>query len=128
VDEYERASILLRALSHPVRLQIIEALARDGEACVCHLEWALDQRQPQISQHLMRLKEAGLVRGRRNGLNVFYSLVDRETPMVLDASLRAAEKQAMREGVRRIARRKAPVRERPCPCPKCNPVVAPAIS
>jgi ArsR family transcriptional regulator len=128
VDEYERASILLRALSHPVRLQIIEALARAGEACVCHLEWALDQRQPQVSQHLMRLKEAGLVKGRREGLNIFYSLVDRETPAVLESSLRVAEKQAARESGRRIARRRAPVRDRACPCPKCNPVLATTTS
>jgi ArsR family transcriptional regulator len=128
VDEYERASILLRALSHPVRLQIIEALARAGEACVCHLEWALDQRQPQVSQHLMRLKEAGLVKGRREGLNIFYSLVDRETPAVLESSLRVAEKQAARESGRRIARRRAPERDRACPCPKCNPVLATTTS
>jgi ArsR family transcriptional regulator len=128
LDEYERASVLLKALSHPVRLQIIDALARAGEACVCHLEWALGQRQPQVSQHLMRLKEAGLVKGRREGLNIFYSLVDRETPAVLEASLRAAEKQAARESGRRIVRRRAPVRDRACPCPKCNPVLATAIS
>jgi ArsR family transcriptional regulator len=127
MDGYERASILLRALSHPVRLQIVEALARDGEACVCHLECILGQRQPQISQHLMRLKEAGLVTGRREGMNVFYSLVDRETLAVLEASLRAAEKQAMRAGGGLIGRRRAPLRDRACPCPKCNPAVAPAI-
>jgi ArsR family transcriptional regulator len=127
MDEYERASILLRALSHPVRLQIVEALAHDGEACVCHLEWALGQRQPQVSQHLMRLKEAGLVKGRRDGLNIFYSLVGRETPAVLEASLRAAKRQAVRGGARRPAPRKARARDRACPCPRCNPVAAAAI-
>ena len=41
----------LQALAHPARLEILELL-RDGEACVCHIQAMLDQRQAYISQHL----------------------------------------------------------------------------
>jgi len=127
VDEFEQAASLFKALGHPVRVQIVEVLARDGEACVCHLECLLGQRQPQISQHLMRLKEAGLVTGRREGLNIYYSLVDREILPLLQASTRIAERFAGLEGrkgqPRGIA---APTRE--CPCPKCNLAAAPVVT
>lgn len=49
MDGCERASETLKALTHPVRLQIFELMAQEGEACVCHLEARLDQRQAYFS-------------------------------------------------------------------------------
>ena len=66
---------LHKALAHPTRLRILEALARE-EACVCHLTALLHQRQAYISQHLMVLREAGLVEDRRDGVLVYYRLLD----------------------------------------------------
>ena len=62
---------LLKTLSHPTRLAVLEIL-RDGEQCVCHMEAMLGLRQASISQQLMVLREAGLVGVRRDGLNVYY--------------------------------------------------------
>jgi ArsR family transcriptional regulator len=64
-------------MGHPVRLQILDMLRR-GETCVCHIERALDKRQAYVSQHLMTLRDAGLVDSRRDGLQVYYRLVDDE--------------------------------------------------
>jgi len=66
---------LLQAISPLTRLQILLAIGT-GEACVCHLETALGLRQACISQHLMALRKADILLGRREGRNVFYRLKD----------------------------------------------------
>ncbi|MFP3855259.1 MAG: ArsR/SmtB family transcription factor [Anaerolineales bacterium] len=86
MDGYQRVAELMKALAHPVRLQILDVLDQEGEACVCHLESRLDQRQAYISQQLSKLREVGLVSDRRDGLNVFYALsTDRLKPFIEDA-------------------------------------------
>jgi len=65
-----------QALSDPKRLRILELL-REGELCVCELTDALGVGQSLLSFHLKTLRDAGLVRGRRDGRWVHYSL-DRE--------------------------------------------------
>jgi ArsR family transcriptional regulator len=62
-----------QALSDEKRLRVLELL-RDGERCVCDLTEALDVGQSLLSFHLKTLKEAGLVRARRDGRWVHYSL------------------------------------------------------
>lgn len=64
---------LFRALSNETRLRIMVLLSQ-RELCVCHLEWALKSTQAKISRHLTVLKNASLVKDRREGLWVFYSL------------------------------------------------------
>jgi ArsR family transcriptional regulator len=68
---------LFHALSDETRIAIIVRL-RDGEKCVCDLTDLLDAAQSRLSFHLKTLKDAGLVRDRRNGRWVHYSL-NRET-------------------------------------------------
>jgi ArsR family transcriptional regulator len=112
---YRQASNMIKALSHPVRLQILQVLAEDGEACVCHLESTLGRRQAYISQQLSRLREAGLVADRREGLNVFYHLADPAVPPLLQA-IRSA---AVENGRRRGSRLSFDFTPAACPCPKC---------
>ena len=54
MDGYEQTAEMMKALSHPTRLQILEVLSEEGESCVCHLENRLGQRQAYISQQLAR--------------------------------------------------------------------------
>ena len=56
---YKNAALRLKALAHPVRLQILDMLRADDEVCVCHMEAAFGKRQAYISQQLMVLREAG---------------------------------------------------------------------
>ncbi len=63
-----------QALSDANRLRIVDIL-RDGERCVCKLVDALEMAQPLLSHHLKALKDAGLVRDRRDGRWVHYALV-----------------------------------------------------
>lgn len=69
------ASVLagFRALSDPIRLQVLELL-RERELCVCELCEKLDVGQSKLSFHLKALKEAGLLRSRQEGRWIYYSL------------------------------------------------------
>ncbi len=71
----EKISRIIRAISTPVRLQILAAIGT-GEACVCHLEALLDLRQAYISQQLMEMRDADLVDTRRDGRYIFYRLTE----------------------------------------------------
>jgi ArsR family transcriptional regulator len=74
-DAYRAAAQWLRVLSHPARLQIVDELRR-GDACVCHLQAALRQSQPYVSQQLRVLRDLGVAETRREGVFVYYHLVD----------------------------------------------------
>jgi ArsR family transcriptional regulator len=115
---YREASALLKALSHPIRLQILQVLAEHGEACVCHLECALGRRQAYISQQLSRLRETGMVVDRREGPNVFYRLADPAVPPLLKAIRLAAAESGRRQG-RRLSFEFSPVGKTTCSCPQC---------
>ncbi len=80
---FETEARLLALLAHPIRLQIVDLL-RHGEVCVCDMQAALNLRQAYASQHLMALREAGLVTCRKDGLRVYYQLSDPRILRVLD--------------------------------------------
>src|SRR4026208_1196575 len=69
----ERSIELFHALSDETRLEIIELL-RKGERCVCELTDTLDAAQSRLSFHLRVLKDAGIVRDRKDGRWVYYEL------------------------------------------------------
>lgn len=69
----DRAIELFHALSDETRLEIIELLRR-GERCVCELTDQLDAAQSRLSFHLRVLKDAGVVRDRKDGRWVYYEL------------------------------------------------------
>jgi DNA-binding transcriptional ArsR family regulator len=72
-DAAERA----RALSDPTRLTLAGALREAGEAgelCVCDLSWIAGRSQNLVSHHMRALRDRGLVRSRRDGKLVMYSL------------------------------------------------------
>lgn len=79
VTDLERAARVFRALADETRLDIIMRLT-DGEECVCNLTDALETGQSRLSFHLKTLKNAGLVRDRREGRWVYYAL----NPEVID--------------------------------------------
>lgn len=76
-ETYEDPARLLRVISHPVRLAILEILDENDEICVCHLEAMLGFRQAYLSQQLMCLRENDLVSDRRAGRNVYYRITEK---------------------------------------------------
>ena len=65
-----------KALSDPTRLTLAEALREGGELCVCDLSWIAGRSQNLVSHHLGALRSRGLVRSRRDGKMVMYSLTE----------------------------------------------------
>ena len=74
---------VFQALADPSRRAIFESLTR-GEAAVKDLTGRFDISQPAVSQHLAALKDAGLVRGRREGRNVYYQVEPRGMKPLID--------------------------------------------
>ena len=77
-ERYQRKARVIRALAHPSRLAMVEAL-RAGERCVCELQELVGSDMSTVSKHLSLLKNAGIVSDRKDGLWVYYSL---RTPCV----------------------------------------------
>lgn len=66
---------IFKALSDETRLRILKLLEY-GELCVCDIVEALRMVQPKVSFHLSVLKDAGLIKDRKHGRWIFYSLDD----------------------------------------------------
>jgi len=79
-NKARRASILLKHVSDPTRLQVILILA-EGERHVGALCEQLDQSQPAVSHHLALLRHGGIIAPRRQGKNNFYSLTETGTEL-----------------------------------------------
>jgi len=71
----ETVLTIFKALSEETRLRVIKLLEQ-GELCVCDIVAALDLIQPKVSFHLAVLKEAGLIKDRKQGKWVHYSIDD----------------------------------------------------
>ena len=76
----QEAAERARALSDPTRLTLAAALREAGEdgeeLCVCDLAWISSRAQNLVSHHMRALKTRGLVRSRRSGKLVMYSLTE----------------------------------------------------
>ena len=71
-DAAEHKAIILKALAHPLRIRMFEALA-EGEKTVGELVTITGEKEANTSRHLAVLRNAGLVATRKEGLNVYYS-------------------------------------------------------
>ena len=112
---------MLSLIGQPARIQILLIIGAQ-EACVCHLEAVLGMRQASISQHLMVLRKAGLVTSKRDGRNIFYHLTHPDVVAVLNqaAQLTGSSPDMLRKlTVRPVSG---------CPCPQCNPELAPELT
>jgi Predicted transcriptional regulators len=69
----------LKLLGDNTRLTIVAAL-KERELCVCELVDALQTSQPNVSQHMRKLKAGGLVKERKRGQWVYYSLNVEDRP------------------------------------------------
>lgn len=83
---------LFKALSHPTRLRILDAL-RDGELTVGDLQERLSAEQSTVSQHLAALRSKDLVKSRREGTSVWYAVSDPEIWQLLDIARDIYERQ-----------------------------------
>jgi DNA-binding transcriptional ArsR family regulator len=108
------------SLSQPARLQILMVI-REQPACVCHIEAVLGLRQASISQHLMMLRQAGLVTASRQGRNMFYSIALPQLPDLIEQVARVRGWSV--EDLFTLACR--PICG--CTCPQCRPDLPPEL-
>jgi ArsR family transcriptional regulator len=74
-EVFEKAADLFRVMSAPMRLRIISALC-NGEKNVGELLAEIDTTQPNMSQHLNTLYQAGVLGKRREGVQIYYRIVN----------------------------------------------------
>jgi ArsR family transcriptional regulator len=77
------AAEVLKAVAHPIRLQVVELL-QTGEMRVGQISEALDEKQAITSQQLNIMKDRGILASRREGTKVFYRLENKNVAHVLD--------------------------------------------
>ena len=79
-----------KALANEKRLAIVHAL-RDGELCACELETVLDAPQSTVASHLRTLRDAGVVRTRKEGKWTYYRIADTASLQLLDLAVALGE-------------------------------------
>ena len=83
---------VFKLLGDPSRLKIVLALRRQ-EMCVCDLAALSGISESAVSHQLRRLKDLDLVRSRRHGQVIYYSLDDKHVALLLDIALRHIREQ-----------------------------------
>jgi ArsR family transcriptional regulator len=74
-EVFEMAAEIFRVMSAPMRLKIISSLC-NGEKNVSQLLEEVDTTQPNMSQHLNTLYQAGVIGRRRDGVQIFYRIIN----------------------------------------------------
>ncbi len=83
IQKYREISRIFKALAHPARLRLMANLTK-RECCVGDIQKCLALSQPNISQHLGVLKEAGLIVGRRERNKICYKISDNRIKTILE--------------------------------------------
>lgn len=73
-EELERAASILKAVSHPIRISILNALEEGRKLTVTELHKILGIEQSTASHHLGIMKDKGVLVSHREGKNIFYSI------------------------------------------------------
>jgi ArsR family transcriptional regulator len=81
-DSVENAATVFKALGNPVRLGILRRLAAEPETCACDFHEVFRLTQPTVSQHLKVLRDAQLVKTRRQGNKICYSVAPETLALV----------------------------------------------
>jgi DNA-binding transcriptional ArsR family regulator len=89
IDAAEAAQLadLFKLLADPTRARLLHALLEAGELCVCDLAETIEMPESSVSHALRLLRTAGVVRNRRAGRMIYYSLDDGHVRLLLDLSL-----------------------------------------
>ena len=86
-EEAAELTELFRLLGDRTRVRLLYALAEAGELCVCDLAAVVEVPETSVSHALRLLRTAGIVRSRRSGRMVYYSLDDTHVRLLLDVSI-----------------------------------------
>lgn len=74
IKKFDEVAEILKAMGHPARLCILNGIIQTGGCNVSHMQDCLELPQSTISQHLQKLRSAGIIEGTRNGTEITYTL------------------------------------------------------
>lgn len=80
---FNKTSNLLALAGNEVRLKILYLLEEENELCPCDLADILEMSIPAVSQHLRKMKDGNLIKTRRSGQTIFYSLIIEQTELLI---------------------------------------------
>ncbi|WP_058303620.1 ArsR/SmtB family transcription factor [Gorillibacterium timonense] len=80
---YTAAAEMLKALAHPVRLCIVRGLLQKKQCNVSYMQECLNLPQSTVSQHLQKLRSAGIVETERSGLEIKYTIADERVKQLI---------------------------------------------
>lgn len=85
MDMIKEKANILKAMAHPIRLCIIKGLLEEEGCNVSRMQGCLDIPQSTISQHLIKLKDLGILEGVRDGLNINYYVINQDARRIIAA-------------------------------------------
>ena len=116
IIQMDKTTLIFAALTDPIRLRSLALISEHGELCVCELVGALALPQPKVSRHLAILRDAGLLKDRRDAQWVLYALapdLPKWVATVIKAAVTAVRNDAAYiNDVKRLGRTKRPARAR----------------
>ncbi|MGB7605644.1 MAG: metalloregulator ArsR/SmtB family transcription factor [Lutisporaceae bacterium] len=83
LTKYNEKAELLKVLAHPVRLCIVKGLM-NKECNVSYMQECLQLPQSTVSQHIGILRSRGIIKGKRNGLEISYSIVNEDVKKLVN--------------------------------------------
>ena len=81
-NDFDKITKLLSISGNEVRLKILFLLNMEKELCPCDLADILGMSVPAVSQHIRKMKDAGIISSRREGQTLYYSLNEDETDIL----------------------------------------------
>ena len=83
--KYNDIAELLKVLAHPIRICIVKNLLENGECNVSYMHTCLKVPQSTVSQHLQKLRYAGIIQGTRNGVEINYKIKDKRMGKLINS-------------------------------------------
>lgn len=82
LQSFAALSQVVALAGNEVRLKILFLLDQERELCPCDLSDILEMTIPAVSQHLRKLKDGGVIRSRKSGQTIFYSICEAQLPLL----------------------------------------------
>ncbi len=76
-------SQVLNLSGNEARLKILYLLHREGEMCPCDLSDVLEMTVPSVSQHLRKMKDVGMIKDKKVGQTIFYSIIEQKVDIIM---------------------------------------------
>lgn len=78
IEKLQKVAEILKAISHPIRLEILEILECNGSSTVTEIreKLATEIEQSLLSHHLIKMKDKGVLRSQKQGKFIYYAITD----------------------------------------------------